>query len=173
MPLPRELLRNRLRNEIDVCIRKLSHPLFVSDATYTNFPLLVDVTLVNVPGPVLVDGAVTHRLVHRMKLYITDDYPYQKPVVVWGSDIFHPNIMHPDDGGAVCTRLLDSWSFSSTLVTFVKGIEALLMNPNPKSPYDTPSCTRAAELFSKSPYVPPASAYRGEGEKPPVILCPK
>jgi ubiquitin-protein ligase len=50
---------------------------------------------------------------------------------------------------------LDEWDFNSTLLTFFKGIESLLSNPNPANPYGTDSCTRAAEYFNKHPYKPP------------------
>lgn len=63
--------------------------------------------------------------------------------------------MAPDDGGYVCTRLLDSWNFSSNLFSFISGLETLLANPNPDNPYGTDSCTRAAQLFNSAPYSPP------------------
>jgi len=63
--------------------------------------------------------------------------------------------MDPKDGGYVCTKLLQKWSFSSNLVSFIKGIESLLANPNPDNPYASESCTRAAEYFNRHHYAPP------------------
>jgi ubiquitin-protein ligase len=63
--------------------------------------------------------------------------------------------MPPGDGGYVCTKLLENWDFSSNLVTFIKGIESLLENPNPKNPFGNDTCTRAAAYFNRNKYVPP------------------
>lgn len=63
--------------------------------------------------------------------------------------------MPPEEGGYVCTKLLEEWKFKSNLVTFIKGIETLLANPNPKNPFGTDTCTRAAEYFNKNPYIIP------------------
>jgi ubiquitin-conjugating enzyme E2 C len=93
-------------------------------------------------------------------MIITEDYPYEKPIIKWQTEIFHPNIMLPDDGGYVCTRLLDDWSFSSNLLSFIKGVESLLVNPNPGNPYGSDSCTRAAEYFNTHEYSPPVMVKR-------------
>jgi len=98
---------------------------------------------------------VVHRFVHRMAVIISDEYPMEKPIVKWQTPIFHPNIMPPEDGGYVCTKLLENWDFSSNLMTFIKGIESLLANPNPKSPFGNDSCTRAAAHFNRTKYRPP------------------
>jgi ubiquitin-protein ligase len=100
---------------------------------------------------------------------ISEDYPYQKPLVIWATPIFHPNIMVPEDGGFVCTKLLENWGFDSNLLLFIKGIEALLSNPNPTSPYGTESCTRAAELFNRQPYVPPGGAPPPKRKLPRIV----
>ncbi|MEW5760452.1 MAG: ubiquitin-conjugating enzyme E2 [Candidatus Thermoplasmatota archaeon] len=155
-PLPKELLRKRLRNEIIQCKRKTRHQIEVSDATLSNFPITLVVTLKGIPGPVLRGGKLNHKFTHKFIMEITEDYPYQKPIVRWDSPIFHPNIMLPEDGGYVCTRLLDEWTFDSTVLNFFKGIESLLTNPNPANPYGTDSCTRAAEYFNRHAYKPPS-----------------
>ena len=62
--------------------------------------------------------------------------------------------MPPEDGGYVCTKLLDKWTFNSNLIAFIKGIEVLLASPNPKSPFENDTCTRAAEYFNKHVYKP-------------------
>jgi ubiquitin-protein ligase len=109
-------------------------------------------TLIDTPGPCLNGHHVSVQYTHKLKIIITEDYPYQTPIVRWRSNIFHPNIMNPLDGGYVCTRLLDEWKFGSTLFSFIKGLETLLANPNPKNPYDTDICTQAAEYFNKNQF---------------------
>ncbi|MGQ0534823.1 MAG: ubiquitin-conjugating enzyme E2 [Methanobacteriota archaeon] len=157
--LPGDLVLTRIRNEIALCRKTLRHP-FDADQTAT-IPVTIDMTLVDAPGPDEVDGMIVDRALHKIRIVVTKDYPYQKPVVRWKTPIFHPNIMGPDDGGYVCTRLLDRWDFRSTLAQFVQALEVLLAAPNPDSPYDTDSCTRAAAYFRRHPYVPP-----GRGSDP-------
>jgi hypothetical protein len=167
MPLPREVLRDRVRNEILMCQRQLHHIVEISDPELKEFPVEVSVTLTKTPGPIMLDGRITHLFNHRLRMMITDEYPYEKPIVKWQTEIFHPNIMLPDDGGYVCTRLLDDWSFSSNLLTFIKGLETLLTTPNPGNPYGSDSCTKAAEYFNTHEYEPPRVVKR---KSPPKIL---
>jgi len=155
MPLPVDVLRMRLSNEIAICQRELRHHISVSDVALSSFPIMVNVTLLRVPGPDWEQGRVVHRFVHRMAVIISDEYPMEKPIVKWQTPIFHPNIMPPEDGGYVCTKLLENWDFSSNLMTFIKGIESLLASPNPKSPFGNDSCTRAAAHFNRIKYRPP------------------
>ncbi|HEX9907324.1 MAG TPA: ubiquitin-conjugating enzyme E2 [Thermoplasmata archaeon] len=138
-----------------MCQRELRHHISISDATLSAFPISVNVTLLRIPGPDWEEGKVVHRFVHRLAIVITEDYPIEKPIVSWQTPIFHPNIMPPEDGGYVCTRLLEKWDFSSTLLTFIKGIESLLVNPNPRSPFGNDRCTRAAAYFNRYKYRPP------------------
>jgi hypothetical protein len=171
MPLPADLLRKRVRNELDNARSGLANHKIVVVGDFSKFPIMIKVGLKEVPGPDMVDGKVVHRLDHIFLMEISEDYPYKKPLVIWGTPIFHPNIMVPDDGGFVCTKLLDDWSFDSNLLLFIKGIEVLLSAPNPSSPYGTDSCTRAAELFNRQPYVPPGGALqKGPVAKKPFIL---
>lgn len=167
MPLPADILRRRIRNEIDHCRRMLEGHTIEVVGDPDRFPVTLKVVMRGVPGPDMVDGKVVHRTEHAMVIEMSEDYPYQKPLVIWGTPIFHPNIMVPRDGGFVCTRLLDDWGFDSNLLLFIKGVEALLSNPNPLSPYGTDSCTRAAMLFNREPYVPPV------GRAPPPKSMPK
>lgn len=155
MPLPLDVLRVRVRNEIQMCQRELRHHISVSDPTLTTFPVMVNVTLLRVPGPDWEEGRVVHRFVHRMAVIITEDYPLEKPIVKWMTPIFHPNIMSPDDGGYVCTKLLEKWDFGSNLAMFIRGIESLLVNPNPLNPFGNDTCTRAAAYFNRNKYQPP------------------
>jgi ubiquitin-protein ligase len=156
MPLPADVLRARLSNELDMCQRELRHHISISDPSVSSFPLMLNVTLMRIPGPVWDNGRVVTRFVHRFSILVTEDYPSEKPLVKWMTPIFHPNIMDPSDGGYVCTKLLEKWDFSSTLVTFIKGIESLLANPNPRNPFGNDICTRAAAYFNRNRYQPPA-----------------
>ena len=79
----------------------------------------------------------------------------EKPIVKWQTPIFHPNIMPPEEGGYVCTKLLENWDFRSSLVSFIKGIESLLVNPNPANPFGNDRCTMAAAYFNRNKYHPP------------------
>lgn len=170
MSLPPDILRKRLRNELVNARKALKAHTVEVVGDPSRFPVMVKVTLSDVPGPELVDGKVAHRTDHIFLMEISEDYPYQKPLVIWGTPIFHPNIMVPEDGGFVCTKLLDDWSFDSNLLLFIKGIEVLLSSPNPSAPYGTDSCTRAAELFNRQPYIPPGGALpEGPAKKKPLI----
>lgn len=155
MPLPKDVLRIRMRNEIEMCQRELKHHITVSDQYLVDFPIMINVTLLRVPGPDWEEGKVVHRFVHRFAIIVNEDYPMEKPIVKWLTPIFHPNIMSPEDGGYVCTKLLENWDFSSSLLTFIKGIESLLVNPNPRSPFGNDTCTRAAAYFNRNRYSPP------------------
>jgi hypothetical protein len=154
MSLPRELLRTRLVNELAMCRDSLHHDIRCSDEGFCQMPVSLDIVIRDVPGPVLKGGEVVDRTEHGLRVIITENYPYEKPIVRWQTPIFHPNIMLPRDGGYVCTKLLDSWSFVSNLLSFIKGVESLLSNPNPMSPYKTDSCMLASERFLEEPYRP-------------------
>ncbi|MBM4237748.1 MAG: hypothetical protein FJ151_04610 [Euryarchaeota archaeon] len=100
------------------------------------------------------------RYEHRFSMIVSREYPFEKPLVIWKTPVFHPNIMMPEDGGHLCAKLLDDWSFNSTLLSFIKGIESLLLNPNPFSPFGSETCTAAAAYFNKAKL------------KSPPIICP-
>lgn len=156
-------------NEIRNCKENLRGHNIELVGDIERFPITLKITIRGVPGPDLQDDEVVHRTEHIMVIEISEDYPYTKPLVIWGTPIFHPNIMLPDDGGFVCTKLLDDWTFASNLLSFITGVEALLSNPNPRSPYGTQSCTMAAERFNREPYVPPGGSARPERRAPRII----
>jgi len=161
MGLPRDVLRSRLRNEVSNCHRYLKHKIVVSNESYNEFPLEICIELVDIPALEMDEGDLVNRTVHSFSVIINEEYPFEKPLVLWRTSIFHPNIMAPDDGGHVCIKLLDDWSFNSTLLSFIKGIETMLLNPNPSSPFGTSSCTAAAEYYNS-----------GKRTVPPVICKP-
>ena len=153
--LPVDILKKRVESEILMCQRKLQHEITVADPEMKEFPVEVRVKLLRTPGPIMKDGKITHLFTHRFKMLITDEYPYEKPLVHWKTEIFHPNIMEPKIDGHVCTKLLDDWSFNSTLLNFIQGIESLLLAPNPNSPWASATCQAAAEYFAENEYKPP------------------
>ncbi|MCK5024343.1 MAG: hypothetical protein KAR56_01865, partial [Thermoplasmata archaeon] len=162
--LPMNVLRSRLINELAMCRNNLNYIIECSDEEFSELPVTLDVAMRDIYGPVLVKGQVIDRAEHQLRIIITQGYPYEKPIVRWQTPIFHPNIMLPRDGGYVCTRLLDSWNFSSNLLGFIKGVESLLVNPNPMNPYKTDSCMMASDKFINKPYSPtelPAKIHRG------------
>lgn len=161
MGLPREVLRSRLNNEIKSCFRYLKHKIEISDDDLSSYPLEFRIHLVGIPSLELLEEDLVKRTTHTFSIIINEEYPFEKPLVLWRTPIFHPNIMLPDDGGHVCIKLLDDWSFNSTLLSFVKGIETLLLNPNPASPFGTSSCTAAAEYYNS-----------GKKAVPPMICKP-
>ena len=145
--LPRAMLVSRLRNEVENARRSTKHVIVVEDQEFAKFPVTVSITMRGAPGPVRRGKDVVQVDTHRLKLQITKDYPYQKPIVQWMSEIFHPNIMTYSEGGFVCTRFLDTWNFNSQLADFLRGLEVLLQKPNPDSPYATCTCNEAAAYF--------------------------
>lgn len=138
-----------------MCKRKLRHEIKIDKPDFADFPVTLEVTMSRVPGPVVKMNRVTHRWKHVFTMRITDEYPYKKPIVRWHTEIFHPNIMLPLDGGYVCTKLLDTWDFQSNLLSFIQAVESLLSNPNPRSPYGSESCMNAARYFIDNDYNPP------------------
>jgi ubiquitin-protein ligase len=119
------------------------------------FPIEVDVEMVNTPAPVRLGGKIETKYEHKFTLIITEDYPYRKPSIHWKTELFHPNIMEPKFGGFVCTNLLTRWDFKSNLKMFIKGIESLLSNPNPNNPFETPTCAQASKYFKEHQFNPP------------------
>jgi ubiquitin-protein ligase len=153
--LPTDILRKRVQYELGMCQRKLPHEISVADPDMAQFPVVVRIKLLRTPGPIMKAGKVGHLFNHKLKMFITDEYPYEKPLVHWLTPIFHPNIMEPNLEGHVCTKLLDDWNFNSTLLNFIQGLESLLLNPNPNSPWASESCQQAAKYFAEHDYTPP------------------
>lgn len=160
--LPDDLLLKRIRHELELCRKNVTHQFTVDQML--KVPVTIDMELKGVPAPEWREGRVVDRLDHGMRIVVTADYPHQKPIVRWKTPIFHPNIMQPEDGGYVCTALLERWNFRSTLVNFIHALEVLLASPNPDNPYDTDSCTRAARHFSLHPYRPESGARQAPPE---------
>lgn len=144
MSLPRAVLLKRLSNELRMCSEYLGTDFMFDPAEVRDFPIEIDVHVSNVigyeaPGKMITD--------HEFLIIITEEYGEKKPEVRWRSRIFHPNIMGPEDGGYICIKLLNEWSFGTTLLSFIKGVEYLISDPNPRSPFGTDTCMEAAEYF--------------------------
>ncbi len=143
MGLAKPILLKRLNNEIKNLNDYLDTGL---DGIPENaeFPVVLSIHLANLPA-----RASPHRGtdLHHFDLVISDEYPYERPRVRWRTEIFHPNIMMPEDGGFVCLKVSENWNFGSSLISFVMGIESLLSCPNPLNPYGTESCSKAAEWY--------------------------
>jgi ubiquitin-protein ligase len=152
--LPTDILRKRLRNEIRLVREELHITVDVEDPEFTSFPVIISITLENVPALVLNGTKLAYQKTHRIKIEVPREYPYQKPAARFLSDIFHPNIVPPERGGWVCTKLLDCWDFSSNLVTFLSGLQILISNPNPESPYKDETSILAARYFLEHPVKP-------------------
>jgi ubiquitin-protein ligase len=149
------VLRERLIKEIRLCKNTFIHDIKARDPEFSKYPAVVLVTLRNVPGPKMNSNRLGHNFTHRIRMDISKEYPYQKPTVRFLTDIFHPNIVPPERGGWVCIKMLKDWDFSSNLKDLIQGIESLLMNPNPFSPYRDETTIEAAKYFLKNPYNPP------------------
>lgn len=144
MGLPPHVLRRRISTELRVCGRYLGSN-FDFDIERAEFPIRIDMHMSKVVGYESPGRPITE---HDFYIILTEEYGIQRPEVRWKSPIFHPNIMMPEDGGYVCTRMLDAWEFGTPLLTFLKGVEVLVSNPNPANPFGTDSCMEAARYFA-------------------------
>lgn len=144
MSLPKPVLLRRLSNELRKCSEYLGTDFDFDPSSVEDFPVEIDMRIGNVVAYSAPDQVITE---HGLSIIITEEYGERKPEVRWKTPIFHPNIMAPEGGGYVCIKLLNDWTFGTTLLSFIKGVESLLNDPNPRSPFGTESCMAAAEYF--------------------------
>jgi len=146
MGLVRPVLIKRINNEIlglnghlGLKIRSLPEDV--------EFPIEISIALKNTPAKISEEETGSE---HVFSVIVSEDYPYERPRAKWMTSIFHPNIMMPEDGGYVCVKTLDNWAFGSSLLSFVKGVEQLITDPNPMNPYGTDSCMEAAKWYANN-----------------------
>ncbi|MBI0583065.1 MAG: hypothetical protein ISF22_02430 [Methanomassiliicoccus sp.] len=161
MALPTDILIDRVRNELKAVSQYLVSAPDLDDPAEVRFPVVIEIELTRVPGYFIEGSRCVPRYYHRFRMVIGPNYPTEKPLVTWLTPIYHPNIMMPEDGGHLCSKLLEGWGFNSTIICFVKGVETLVTNPNPLSPFGTDSCTASAEYFNTR-----------KGHKPPMVSVP-
>ncbi len=146
MSMPKELLVNRLRNELSnispeagISVSKIPDDLAL--------PFAINVTLRNTRA---YSAPNVPRPEQSFTIFIGEDYPYEKPKVKWNSPIYHPNIMPPSEGGSVCVTGLDRWDADSNLLDFIKSLKELVNYPNPFNPLVTHTCLSAAQWFLRN-----------------------
>ncbi len=144
MSYPKEIVIRRLVNELKECSDFLGGDIELDPNTVT-LPLVIDMRVTDVLAYAAKDKVVSE---HEFSVKITEDYGQCKPEVRWKSEIFHPNIMSPKDGGLVCLKMLNEWTYGTRLASFLNGIMTLLVEPNASSPFGTDSCKEAAEFFA-------------------------
>jgi len=144
MGLVRPVLIKRINNEILGLNDHLGLRAYPVPEN-AEFPIEISIALKNAPARISPKEIGNE---HVFSIIVSEDYPYERPRAKWMTPIFHPNIMMPEDGGFVCVKTLDNWSFGSSLLSFVRGVEQLIADPNPANPYGTDSCIRAAKWYS-------------------------
>ena len=140
------MLVRRLTNELQRCSGYIGSDIGF-DPVQATFPIEITVNMANVPAYAKMDGNIVPIKEHRYTVLINEEYPYEKPRARWETPIFHPNIMPPEDGGYVCIKLLDKWSFGSTLLSFIKAVEHLVINPNPSNPFGMDICVESSKFY--------------------------
>lgn len=143
MSYPKAVALKRLRNELKECSKYLGEGFSVDSVN--DLPVTIDMEMHNALAYESEGNPVND---HRFTITFTEDYGMSKPEVRWKTHIFHPNILDPDDGGLVCTKMLNEWTFGMHLSDFLSSLELLLTNPRPENPFGSESCLRAAEFFS-------------------------
>ncbi len=75
--------------------------------------------------PGAAEPQVTER--HVCDYYLHREYPQRPPLLIWRSSVFHPNIMPPERGGAVC---IGAWSPGESLPDLVLRVGEMIEYKN-------------------------------------------
>lgn len=145
MGMARPLLLKRVMNDLD-SLSEIPGILIPDIGEDFDLPATMTIKITGVRG-YSAPGKVTED--HEFDLLLSEDFPYERPRVEWRTEIFHPNIMSPSEGGAVCIAGRDRWGFDSSLTDFIDAVTDLIKNPNPHNPLASKSCSAAAEWFLK------------------------
>ncbi len=145
--LPLDVLKTRLKNELNLCRKEIRCKVEPLQRTYDHFPLRYRIHLLDIPGPINVEDALRFRYMHQLVITIPRDYPFSRPSLEWETPIFHPNIQLSEDGGDVHLGYIENWTVKSSLAQLLKAVKTLLLFPNLDEVYNTPSCLRALKYF--------------------------
>mmetsp|Transcript_16840 Transcript_16840/g.25319 ORF Transcript_16840/g.25319 Transcript_16840/m.25319 type:complete len:157 (+) Transcript_16840:108-578(+) len=95
-------------------------------------------------------GTIWEGPIYKVTLTFPKDYPKNPPTAKFSPKIYHPNVF---EDGSICLSILKpdkNWAPSLSVLQLLKGIQALLDEPN----NDDPANNHAANLYrsSKSRY---------------------
>ncbi len=143
--LPIELWKERINNEVEVLLGE-GYNMYIKKS---DGEVLLDVELEDISGPILIGKSIGFVFEHQFEIQISREYPFTAPIVSWKSNIFHPNILPPEEGGVVKMEYIERWGFSDDLLSLLSSIEVLLNEPEINNRLDHRICTEAAEEYLK------------------------
>ncbi|MGM0509858.1 MAG: ubiquitin-conjugating enzyme E2 [Thermoplasmatota archaeon] len=140
--MPKRLWKNRIENEID----GLKNSDLDIDAAWDEDGVKIRVQL-KTSGPIKVGDDIGLSFKHEFEVILGREYPYTAPEINWNSDIFHPNIAPPEEGGRLRIGYIDPWDFSKSIVDLVHYIEKILMEPEIDNKVDESTCVEASKKY--------------------------
>ena len=140
--MPKTLWKNRIENEIGGL--KKSDPDI--DAAWDEDEVKIRVQL-KTSGPIKVGDDIGLSFKHEFEVRLGREYPYTAPKIKWNSDIFHPNIAPPEEGGRLRMGYIDRWDFSKNIVDLVHDIEKILMEPEIDNKIGESTCVEASKKY--------------------------
>ncbi len=115
----------RVKNEIQMLRTTYT---FLGEPTIEGEKHTIDL---QVKGPV--DSPFEGGHYHVQIVIDTATYPFKAPVLLFKSKIYHPNIL----GERICVDILDNnWSPAMSLISVLKSLELLMVEPNVESVLD-------------------------------------
>ncbi|KAM0945859.1 putative ubiquitin-conjugating enzyme E2, ubiquitin-conjugating enzyme/RWD [Dioscorea sansibarensis] len=108
----------------------VSLPLLSDNGSSSSSSSSLSIIEARIKGP---EGSVYSDGVFTLKIQIPERYPFQPPIVIFTTPVYHPNI---DDGGRICLDILNlppkgAWQPSLNISTVLTSIGLLLSEPNP------------------------------------------